>query len=114
MALTFGKLFAAKQVDNAAVDTLLTVPTSPSSSILRNGRIRFANTSALAATIKAWGVPLAGAAADANCFLPTTSVAPNAYIDVDCPALSAGDFIQAQAGTVSAITASCIDGFIQS
>ena len=114
MALTFGKLFAAKQVNNAAVDTLLTVPTSPTSSILRNGRIRLANTTAAAATIKAGGVPLAGSAADANCFLPTTSIPANGYIDVDCPALSAGDFIQAQAGTASAITASCIDGFIQS
>lgn len=114
MALTFGKLFNSKQVNNAAVDTLFTVPAVPTSSILRNGRIRFANTTALAATIKAWGVLAAGAAADANVFLPTVSIPANSYIDVDIPALSSGDFVQAQAGTASAITASCIDGFIQS
>lgn len=114
MSLLFGKLFASKQVNNAAVDTLLTVPATPSSSILRNARIRFANTTAIAATIKAWGVPVAGAAADGNVFLPTVSIAPNSFIDVDVPTLSAGDFVQAQAGTASAITASLIDGFIQS
>lgn len=114
MALTFGKLFASKQVNNAAPDTLLTVPTSPSSSVLRNGRVRFANTTGTAATIKAWAVPSAGAAADANVFLPTVSVPANGYVDVDVPAMASGDFVQAQAGTASAITASCIDGFIQS
>lgn len=114
MALSFGKLFAAKQVNNAAVDTLLTVPATPPNSVLRNCRIRFANTTALAATVKAWGVPAAGAAADSNVFLPTTSIVAGGFIDVDCPTLAASDFIQAQAGTASAITASLIDGFVQS
>lgn len=114
MALTFGKLFASKQVNNAAVDTLLTVPTSPATSVLRNGRVRFANTTGTAATIKGWAVPAAGAADDSNVFLPTVSVPANGYVDVDVPAMAAGDILQAQAGTASAITASCIDGFIQS
>jgi len=41
-------------------------------------------------------------------------VAANSYIDADCPLLSAGGFVQAQAGAATSITASHIDGFIQS
>jgi hypothetical protein len=114
MALTFSQLFASKQVNNAAPDTLFTVPASPTNTILRNGRIRFANTTAGAVTIKAWAVPAAGTAADSNVCLPTLSLAANTYTDVDLPVLGAGGFVQAQAGTASSITASMLDGFTQS
>lgn len=114
MAITFSQLFAAKLVNNAAVDTLFTVPASPTSSLARNVRVRFANVTGVAATIKAWAVPPAGAAADANVCLPTVSVTANSYIDVDIPVMVAGAFLQAQAGTASAITVTCLDGFIQS
>lgn len=114
MALSFTQLFASKQVNNAAPDTLYTVPAAPNTSLLRNGRIRFVNTSAAAVTIKAWAVPAAGAAADANVFQPTYSIPANGMIDVDVPLLGAGGFIQAQAGTATSITASVLDGFIQS
>lgn len=114
MALSFAKLFAAKLVDNAAVDTLFTVGASPTTNILRNGRLRFANVTAGAVTIKAWAVPAAGAAADANVLLPTLSIAANNYVDVDLPVMAASGFVQAQAGAASSINASHIDGFIQS
>jgi hypothetical protein len=114
MALSFYQLFAAKLVNNAAADTLFTVPASPAASILRNGRVRFANVTAGAVTIKAWGVPSAGAAADANVILPTTSIAANSFLDLDVPILNAGAFMQAQAGSASSITATHVDGFIQS
>ena len=114
MALSFAQLFALKQVNNAAPDTIYTVPASPTNNLLRNMRLRFANTTVGAVTIKAWAVPAAGTAADANVFLPTTSVAANSYIDVDVPQLAAGGFVQAQAGAATSITVSGIDGFIQS
>jgi hypothetical protein len=114
MALTFGKLFGSKQVNNAAPDTLFIAPASPANSIVRNARIRFANTTVGAVTVKAWAVPVSGSPGDANVMLPTTSIPANSYIDVDVPALSAGDFVQAQAGAASSITALNIDGFVQS
>lgn len=114
MALSFSQLFASKLVNNAAVDTLFTVPSTPSSSTLRNCRVRFANVTAVTATIKAWAVPAAGAAGDANVCQPVVSINPNSFIDVDMPVLSAGGFLQAQAGTASSITALVLDGFIQS
>lgn len=114
MALSFNQLFASKQVNNAAVDTLFTVGATVPSNTLRNARIRFANTTASPATIKAWAVPLAGTAGDANMFLPVVSIGANLFIDIDVPVLGAGGFVQAQAGTASSITASILDGFIQS
>lgn len=114
MAITFSQLFAAKIVNNAAVDTLFTVPASPATNLARNVRVRFTNVTAVAATVKAWVVPPAGAAADANICQPVVSIGPNLYIDVDIPLLVAGGFLQAQAGTVNAINATCLDGFIQS
>lgn len=114
MALSFLLLFAANQIDNAAPETLFTVPAAPSSNILRNGRVRFANTTAAPVTIKAWAIPAAGAAADANVCLPVQSVGANAYIDVDVPVMAAGGFMQALAGAAASITASMLDGFIQS
>lgn len=113
MALSFSQLFAANQVDNAAVETLFTVPATPATSILRNGRVRFANTTGGAVTIKAWAVPAAGAAADSNVILPTVSIAANDYIDVDIPIMNAGASLQAQAGAAASITATHVDGFIQ-
>lgn len=114
MALSFYQLFAAKLVNNAAADTLFTVPATPTASILRNGRVRFNNVTAGAVTIKAWAVPAAGAAADANVILPTVSIAANSYIDLDVSTMAAGAFLQAQAGAASSINAHHIDGFIQS
>lgn len=114
MALQFFQLFASKLVNNAAADTLFTVQPSPTTNLLRNGRVRFANVTAAPVTIKAWAVPAAGAAADANVILPTASIPANGYIDVDLPFVSAGGFVQAQAGAAASICASHIDGFIQS
>lgn len=114
MALNFSKLFTPKQVNNAAADTLFTVPSSPSNTVLRNGRVRFVNTTGAFVTIKAWAVPNGGAAADSNVCLPTTSISVNGYVDLDLPMLSAGDFVQAQAGAATSITAQFIDGFLQS
>lgn len=114
MAITFSQLFAPQQVDNAAADTLYAVPATPAQNILRNGRVRFANTTGGAVTIKAWAVPSGGAVGDDNVCLPTVSIGANSYLDLDVPVLAAGGTLQAQAGAASSITASCLDGFVQS
>ena len=112
MALTYTKLFEPNQVDNAALETLLTVPASPTTSLLRNGRIRFVNTTAGAVTITCHAVPVSGAASDANALLKTVSISANGYLDVDLPVLKAGDFVQAQAGAAASISAHMIDGVL--
>jgi hypothetical protein len=114
MAITFLQLFAANQIDNAAPETLFTVGATPSTNLARNVRVRFANTTGGAVTIKAWAVPPAGAAGDTNVCLPVTSVPANDFIDVDIPVMIASGFLQAQAGAATSITATMLDGFIQS
>lgn len=114
MALTFKQLFAPKLVNNAAADTLFTIDAAPTTNLFRNGRVRFSNVTAGPVTIKSWAVPPAGAAADANVYLPTVSIPANSYIDVDIPMVGPGYFVQAQAGAASSIAASSLDGFVQS
>lgn len=103
-------LFSSEDVDNAAADTLFTVPNAVSTTILINGRVRFTNHTGSAATIKAWAVPNGGSAGNTNVALPTTTIGANAYLDIDIPQMVAGDFFQAQAGTASSITALALDG----
>jgi len=114
MAITFLQLFAPNVVGSAAAEVLYTVPPVPSSTILRNGRVRFSNTTAGAVTIKAWSVPPSGSASDSNMCLPVTSISANEYLDIDVPTMSAGYTLRAQAGAASSITATNLDGFLQS
>ena len=114
MTITYAKFFEPNQVDNAAPETLYTVPALPGSNLLRNGRIRFSNTTAGAVTITAWAVPAAGSAADANKFFPAYAIPAYGFIDVDVPNLKAGDFVQGQAGAAASISACLMDGFLQS
>ena len=90
--------------------TLLTIPAQPASTLLRGARVRFTNTTALAATVTAYAVPLAGTAGVGNAFVSAKSVAANDYIDVDVPIMAAGDFIQGLSGTATSITAHMISG----
>jgi hypothetical protein len=115
MAIEYSLLFDPKQVNNAAADTLFTIPAAyPSSTILRNGRVRFANTSGAAVTIEVWAVPDGDTAANDNKILPTYSIPANSYIDLDLPYMGLGAMLQAKAGAATSITASFINGFLQS
>lgn len=110
MAIDILHLFNPNQVDNAAAETLYTVPSTPTSIRLIGMRVRFCNTTAGAVTISVWAVPSGGSAADTNASLKGYSIAANDYIDVDIPTMEAGDFLQAQAGAATSITASCLAG----
>jgi hypothetical protein len=110
MSITYSNFFAGNLLDNAAPETLYTVPASPATTLLRGGRIRLVNVTAGAVTAKLWVVPLSGTAADANNILPTTSIAANSYIDLDIPIMPAGSFLQGQAGAGNSIGAHMISG----
>jgi hypothetical protein len=111
MALTFTQLFAPT-VLAAAAAAIYTCPASPTTTVLKNGRVRFTNTSATAVTVTAYAVPNAGAAGPGNCFLNAESIAANAHMDVDIPTLAAGDAFQAFASAATSITASEIGGVL--
>lgn len=113
MTISYSNFFAPTVLGTSA-GTLLTVPTSPSSSLLRGGRIRLTNTTATAATATLYAVPFSGTASASNAFLSSYSVPGNGYIDVDVPILPAGATVQALSGTASAITAHMVSGSLYS
>lgn len=110
MTITYIQLFEPITL-TTSVQTIYTVPNTPTTNLLRGGRIRFANSSGSAVQISAYAVP-AGSTTEApgNVFAPNLSVPSNGFIDVDVPLLGPGDSIQALAGSGSAITVSAING----
>jgi len=112
MTISYLQFFEPK-VLTTSDQTIYTVPTNPTTNLLRGGRVRFANSSASAVQITAYAVPSGSTAASpGNVFAPNISVPSNAFIDVDVPLLGPGDSIQALAGVNAAITMSAINGAI--
>lgn len=114
MALSRAQLFPSEDVDNAAPDTLLTVPSTPATSLLINGLVHFINDTAGAVTITAWAVPSGGTAGHTNICLPVTSIPANSTLPMAIPQIAAGGILQAQAGAANSITAQPMDGAIYS
>lgn len=113
MALQFAKFFEPAQL-TASVATYYTVPSSPTTTLLRNGRIRLSNTTAAPVTATVHAVPASGSAADANAIIKAYSIGANSYLDVDLPIMKAGDTLQALAGAATSISLHAIDGVLWS
>lgn len=109
LALTISRLFAPT-VLGTSTGTLFTTPSTPSSTVLINGRVRFTNTSSSTVAVTAYAVPSGGAAAAGNCFCNAETIAANNHADYDIPQLAAGDFLQAFAGAGTAVTATALAG----
>ena len=60
---------------------------------LRNGKMRFSNTTNASKTLTAYAVPFGGSAGSANAFMTAESLAANTHVDVDIPMLAAGDYL---------------------
>lgn len=113
MAISFIKLFNPGQLPNASA-LLYTIPASPTTNLLRNGRVRLTNTTGGAVAATLYAVPAAGTAAAANNFFPTISIGANAFVDVDVPQMAAGDALYGFAGSASSISIAAMDGVLQS
>jgi hypothetical protein len=103
MAITYSNFFAPTVLGIAAA-TLFTVPTTPTTTLLRGGRVRMTNTTGVAQTVTLYAVPSAGAAGVGNAFLSAKSIAGNDYLDVDVPIMPAGAFMQGLASLAASIT----------
>jgi hypothetical protein len=109
MAISFVPLFSPTVLTTSAA-IIYTVPTTPSTNLLRGGRIRATNTTGTAATITLYAVPNAGTAAAGNAFMSVYTVPANDYVDTDVPLLPVGASIQGLASTGTAITMTAING----
>lgn len=113
MALSFVKLFAPQMLA-ATASTVYTMPSSPSTSLLRNGRVRLTNIDTVAHSVTLYAVPSGGSASTTNECLPAVSIAQNAYLDVDIPQLAVSDFLQGLADVANKVNIQAIDGVLQS
>jgi len=102
-------LFDPEDVDNAASDVLITVP-SGNNRVLIGGRVRFTNHTGAGVTIICHAVPSGGSPATTNIAYPTTTIGANSFVDVDVPLIEAGGTFEAQAGAATSITAQCLAG----
>lgn len=111
MAISYVKFFQPT-VLTASLVTIYTVPTTPTSNLLRGTRIRLTNTTTTAKTARVHAVPNGGAAADGNAFFFDQTVPADAYVDIDVPIMAAGDFIQALASATPGVNIQAISGGI--
>ena len=93
------------QIANGSRTTLYTVPSS-TTGIIKS--INIANTTASPVTISIWHVPNGGSYGDSNAILKTLTIPANdfTHINTYMPMNTAGDTLQAEAGTATAITIS--------
>jgi hypothetical protein len=113
MALQFTKLFAPQQLGNSN-GTIYTMPATPNTLLLRNGRVRLTNTDSAAHAVTLNAVPNGGSASATNQILPAVSIPPNGYLDVDIPQLAFNDSIQGFADTANKVSIAAMDGVLQS
>lgn len=113
MALTVSQLFTPLQLA-AAVAVLYSMPTTPATSVLKNGRVRLTNTSGVAVPVTLYAAAAATASGVANCCLNAVSIAANSYLDIDIPTLLAGDTLRGFAGTAAVITMHELGGILYS
>ena len=113
MALSIQQLFTPVQLAAAAA-VLFTMPTTPSTSVLKNGRVRLTNTSGAAVPVTLYADAAATASGVANCCLSAVSIGANSYLDIDLPTLKAGDTLRGFAGTANVITMHELGGVLYS
>lgn len=103
MALSIVQLFTPVQLPNA-VAVLYTMPTTPATSVLKNGRVRLTNTTGGPVAATLYADVAATASSAANMFLSAISIAAGASLDVDLPTLKAGDTLRGFAAAATSIT----------
>ena len=113
MALTITQLFAPQQLAASAA-VLFSMPTTPTTTVLKNGRARLTNTSGSAVPVTLYAAAAATASSAANCCLSAVSIAANGYLDIDLPTMGAGDTLRGFAGTASVITMHELGGILYS
>jgi len=113
MTTSYSNFMAPTVLTTSAAD-LVTVAATPTTNLLRGGRMRLTNTTGGAVTATLYAVPAAGTASDANAFIKAKSIAANDYLDGDVPIMPAGSKVQGLAGAATSITAHMLSGSVYS
>lgn len=113
MAIDIKQIFTPVQLPTA-VGVLVTMPTTPNTLVMKNGRVRLTNTSASSVTVTLYADAAATASSAANCCLNNLSIAGNSYQDVDIPTMKAGDTLRGFASAATSITMHEVGGVFHS
>jgi len=113
MAIDIKQLFQPQQLPSS-VGVIFSMPTTPTTAVMKNGRVRLTNTTAGAVPATLYTAPAATASGAANCCLSAYSIAGNSYFDFDLPTMSAGDTLRGLAGAAASLTIHEIGGVIYS
>jgi hypothetical protein len=111
MANQFTQLFTPTVLGTTS-GVIYTMPTSPTTTILRNGRVRLVNTSAATRTVTLYNDVTATASSSANSCLTGYSIAAGNFLDLDTPVLKAGETLRGLADATPGVTVHHIDGFL--
>lgn len=103
MALTIAQLFPAQSVPTSLA-VIFTVPSNPSTYVLKNGRMRFTNVAGSLALITAHTAPSATPSAASNAFIWSQILPANTSMEVDIPTMRAGDTLRVVCDTSNAVT----------
>jgi hypothetical protein len=109
MALTISQLFAPVQLGNADA-VLFTMPSTPSTLVCQNMRVRLTNTDTSPRTVTLNVDAAATGSGVANRCLSAKSIAANDYLDVDIPVMKAGDTLRGLADTAAKVTMHQLSG----
>jgi hypothetical protein len=113
MALDFRKLFAPALLGTSA-SVIYTMPATPTTSVIKNLRVRLTNTDTVARAVTLYAVPDAGSPSATNNFLPNISLAAGSFLDVDVPTLDVSDTLQGLASAASVVNIQEIGGTLYS
>lgn len=104
-ALSYGRLFASKVINNAAEDDIFTMGSgSVPSGVLRNLVIFVQNSTAGTVTLDGWVIPASGTSATANKFLEDYSIAAKTGVEIAVPKMITGDKLTLQASAAASLT----------
>lgn len=111
MTTSYSNFMPPTVLTTSAAD-LVTVAATPTTNLLRGGRMRLTNTTGGPVTATLYAVPSGGTASAGNAFVSGKSIGANDYLDVDVPIMPAGSKIQGLAGAATSITAHMLSGSI--
>lgn len=113
MGIAVQKLFEPVVLGVAAA-AIYSAPSTSSTIVVKNLRVRLVNVSGAAASVTLYAVPSGGSVGAGNNCLDQKSIPGHDYLDVDIPSLKAGDTLQGLSSVASVITVHEIGGNIWS
>lgn len=111
MANQFLQLFTPTVLTTSSA-VIYTMPTSPTTTVLRNGRVLLTNYSGAIRAVTLYSDVAATASSDVNAFAKTVSIPVGGSVPVDLPVMKAGETLRALADAATSVTMWHIDGFL--